>query len=362
MGKQTVTVMASKDKKKTMKLKGEGNSINYKFRMNDPRVGRFFAVDPLFKEYPYNSSYAFSENKVIDGVELEGLEYKTTKDKEGNVTGYEWDADNAFDKEGNLKDGYYEAAVVFKDNGTWKSGRWRKSKQRYESFNIGSAEATVYYSVQESQIVKDEKTGKESTEIITVPKQKVFKSTTMPSDPGRFATIAPGLYKAVRHKHQGKYWALQIKNLDGTGRIPILGGVNPATGLGYSTGINIHKAGRRNYTGTLWGGMTHKYMGYKKYLSKTGSYGGVSQACLLIDKKSWKMFMDIFPSGTGDIGVYVHRPKYTLPALKAPSYNPNLLKVDKWKIGIKQKEMSKVKIPSVDSSLEGYNKSQIKDK
>ena len=55
-------------------LKGEGNSLNYTFRMHDPRVGRFFAVDPLFKDYPYNSPYAFSENRVIDAIELEGLE------------------------------------------------------------------------------------------------------------------------------------------------------------------------------------------------------------------------------------------------------------------------------------------------
>jgi hypothetical protein len=37
-------------------------------------VGRFFAVDPLFKSFPWNSTYAFSENRVIDGVELEGQE------------------------------------------------------------------------------------------------------------------------------------------------------------------------------------------------------------------------------------------------------------------------------------------------
>jgi RHS repeat-associated protein len=55
-------------------LKGEGNSLNYTFRMHDPRVGRFFAVDPLFKKYAYNSVYAFSENRVIDSLELEGLE------------------------------------------------------------------------------------------------------------------------------------------------------------------------------------------------------------------------------------------------------------------------------------------------
>src|SRR5690554_3590240 len=55
-------------------VKGEGNSINYKYRMHDPRVGRFFAVDPLAPEYPHNSPYAFSENMVIHCVELEGLE------------------------------------------------------------------------------------------------------------------------------------------------------------------------------------------------------------------------------------------------------------------------------------------------
>lgn len=56
-------------------LKGEGNSVNYKYRMHDPRVGRFFSMDPMERLYVWNSPYAFSENRVIDGVELEGLEY-----------------------------------------------------------------------------------------------------------------------------------------------------------------------------------------------------------------------------------------------------------------------------------------------
>ena len=58
---------------------GEGNSLNYTYRMHDPRIGRFFAVDPLTSKYPWNSSYAFSENRVIDGVELEGLEFENSK-------------------------------------------------------------------------------------------------------------------------------------------------------------------------------------------------------------------------------------------------------------------------------------------
>ncbi|WP_052259602.1 hypothetical protein [Flavobacterium sp. KMS] len=42
--------------------------------MHDPRIGRFFAIDPLSAKFAWNSPYAFSENRVIDGVELEGKE------------------------------------------------------------------------------------------------------------------------------------------------------------------------------------------------------------------------------------------------------------------------------------------------
>ena len=55
-------------------IKGEGNSLNFKYRMHDPRVGRFFAIDPLAVQYPWNSPYAFSENQVIRYMEFEGLE------------------------------------------------------------------------------------------------------------------------------------------------------------------------------------------------------------------------------------------------------------------------------------------------
>ncbi len=57
-------------------VKGEGNSLNYTFRMHDPRVGRFFAVDPLEIKYPWYTPYQFSGNRLIDAIELEGLEEK----------------------------------------------------------------------------------------------------------------------------------------------------------------------------------------------------------------------------------------------------------------------------------------------
>jgi hypothetical protein len=37
-------------------------------------MGRFFNVDPLSEKYAYQSHYNFSENRVVDGRELEGLE------------------------------------------------------------------------------------------------------------------------------------------------------------------------------------------------------------------------------------------------------------------------------------------------
>ena len=58
---------------------GEGNSLNFEYRMHDPRIGRFFAIDPLAWKYAHNSPYAFSENRVIDKIELEGLETAETE-------------------------------------------------------------------------------------------------------------------------------------------------------------------------------------------------------------------------------------------------------------------------------------------
>ena len=55
-------------------LKGEGNSLNYTFRMHDPRVGRFFAPDPLEPKYPFFTPYQFNANSPIMSIELEGLE------------------------------------------------------------------------------------------------------------------------------------------------------------------------------------------------------------------------------------------------------------------------------------------------
>ena len=68
------------------------NWDSFKWRNYDPAIGRFMCIDPLAEKYPYNGVYNFSENRVIDGVELEGLEVvlinpdrkRTDNDVKGN--------------------------------------------------------------------------------------------------------------------------------------------------------------------------------------------------------------------------------------------------------------------------------------
>jgi len=57
----------------------------FKYRFDDPQIGRFWSVDPLATKYLYNSPYAFSEDKVTSHVETEGLEATPLPDLWGAV-------------------------------------------------------------------------------------------------------------------------------------------------------------------------------------------------------------------------------------------------------------------------------------
>ena len=57
-----------------------GGSQYHSFRSYDSRLGRYMSRDPLAKTYVWNSPYAYAENRVIDGIDLEGLEYQRTVD------------------------------------------------------------------------------------------------------------------------------------------------------------------------------------------------------------------------------------------------------------------------------------------
>ena len=54
---------------------GESLIQDYGFRLYSPAIGKFLSVDPLAPSYPWNSTYAFAENRVINGIDLDGLEW-----------------------------------------------------------------------------------------------------------------------------------------------------------------------------------------------------------------------------------------------------------------------------------------------
>ena len=59
---------------KDNEVKGVGNSLDFKFRVYDSRLGKFLSMDPLTKSYPYYTPYQFGGNKPIRFIDIEGLE------------------------------------------------------------------------------------------------------------------------------------------------------------------------------------------------------------------------------------------------------------------------------------------------
>ncbi|MBO7492747.1 MAG: hypothetical protein J6T87_01215, partial [Bacteroidales bacterium] len=72
---------------------GEGALHAFEYRMHDTRIGRFWSVDPLAEKFPWNSAYAFAENQVVEGRELEGLEVVFSTEEfnsAGGIAQYGW--------------------------------------------------------------------------------------------------------------------------------------------------------------------------------------------------------------------------------------------------------------------------------
>jgi len=82
----------------------ETGFYSFKWRNYDPTIGRFFNVDPLSEKYAYQSHYNFSENRVVNSREIEGLEAFDNYDDP-----YEWG-----DRVGLDRDSY---TVEWQENG-----------------------------------------------------------------------------------------------------------------------------------------------------------------------------------------------------------------------------------------------------
>jgi RHS repeat-associated protein len=68
-------------------IEGEGNWEDYGMRNYNPRIGRFFSVDPLTKTFPWYTPYQFAGNMPIAAIDLDGEEPKIviTAEKTGTA-------------------------------------------------------------------------------------------------------------------------------------------------------------------------------------------------------------------------------------------------------------------------------------
>ena len=201
--------------------------------------------------------------KNLSGLKKSELVERMLEEDEKEAR-FEWvEPQKSYDQEGNLLPNHYEQAISFSREGSKGKFDFEKEKK----YNIGTSTATVY---------KADGTTED------------FDACTNPSDPSKYATVPEGRYEAKVGKHKvnrpGEYTALRMADVGTTNfydNTIELGVPNPsAPGRTTAKYINIHKAGKANYTGL--------------YKNNKGEYNGVSEGCILIDQNQWDSFINIF--------------------------------------------------------------------
>jgi RHS repeat-associated protein len=93
-------------KERDDEVKGDGNSLNFYSRFNDPRLGRWLSVDPLEIKFPWQSPYVSMDNNPIFKIDPTGKSTESTHtDKKGNVIAVVNDGDKGVYKHADNADG-----------------------------------------------------------------------------------------------------------------------------------------------------------------------------------------------------------------------------------------------------------------
>jgi RHS repeat-associated protein len=67
-------------------IKGSGNSLEFIYRIYDPRIGKFLSVDPLASEYPWNSTTE-SGDTLLDSFRVHYYDNQIPEDSCSMVNG-----------------------------------------------------------------------------------------------------------------------------------------------------------------------------------------------------------------------------------------------------------------------------------
>lgn len=109
-----------------------------------------------------------------------------------------------------------------------------------------------HYSDQYSGVKGNSSYNATATVTVNGKVKSVFLASTVPSS-SKFATVKNGTYKGTYGTHD-RHAAILI---NGGGRVPVVGGLDPATGKSYATAIFAHIAGLPTASHPLGGtGMT----------------------------------------------------------------------------------------------------------
>ncbi|MET1260647.1 DUF6443 domain-containing protein [Flagellimonas sp. DF-77] len=136
--------------------------FEFKYRMHDPSTGRFWQVDPLSESYSYQSPYNFAENRVIDGFELEGLEWVDTENG-WQYQGYDYGPQQFGPQP--------QGAVGVAPAGSSPVAAWVTNEPRaipftgtVETLNVGGPDGTVQqFQANENGVVELPSSGTEQT-------------------------------------------------------------------------------------------------------------------------------------------------------------------------------------------------------
>lgn len=128
----------------------ETGTQDHMFRTYRPSIGRYFSVDPLAPDYPWNSVYCYAENRVIDGLDLEGKEYvnykvvwiEGVKDPKLSVVQYDPKDRTKFGKKG--KGVNYEMVWKNKDGNVINSKEFFKKRTAIGDYGLYNGKTTLW--------------------------------------------------------------------------------------------------------------------------------------------------------------------------------------------------------------------------